>query len=75
MPARMRIVSGTRLRRNSSGRGASFEEVADILGNSPDIVRKHYGKWSVARQNRIDELIERVYVGTEYAIPEKARIQ
>ena len=24
------------------GRGASFEEVADILGNSPEIVRKHY---------------------------------
>jgi site-specific recombinase XerD len=57
------------------GRGASFEEVADILGNSPEIVRKHYGKWSIARQNRIDELIERVYVGTDYAIPDKARIQ
>jgi site-specific recombinase XerD len=26
------------------GRGASLEEVADILGNSPAIVRKHYGK-------------------------------
>jgi site-specific recombinase XerD len=23
------------------GSGASFEEVADILGNSPEIVRKH----------------------------------
>ena len=45
------------------------------MGNSPEIVRKHYGKWSVARQNRIDELIERVYVGTDYVIPEKARIQ
>jgi hypothetical protein len=32
------------------GAGAAFEEVADILGNSPDIVRKHYAKWSVARQ-------------------------
>jgi integrase/recombinase XerC len=57
------------------GRGASFEDVADILGNSPAIVRKHYGKWSIARQNRIDELIERVYVGTDYAIADKARIQ
>lgn len=45
------------------GRGASFEEVADILGNSPEIVRKHYGKWSVARQSRIDDLMERVYIG------------
>ena len=32
------------------GRGASFEDVADILGNSPEIVRKHYAKWSPARQ-------------------------
>lgn len=43
------------------GRGASFEEVADVLGNSPEIVRRHYGKWSIARQNRIDALMERVY--------------
>ena len=34
------------------GRGASFEDVADILGNSPEIVRKHYAKWSPARQAR-----------------------
>jgi integrase len=26
--------------------GATFEQVADILGNSPEVVRKHYGKWS-----------------------------
>jgi integrase len=37
--------------------GASFEEVADILGNSPAIVRKHYAKWSQARQDRIDKLM------------------
>ena len=24
--------------------GATFEEVADILGNSPEVVRKHYGE-------------------------------
>jgi predicted ArsR family transcriptional regulator len=24
--------------------GATFEQVADILGNSPSVVRKHYGK-------------------------------
>jgi integrase/recombinase XerC len=61
------------------GRGATFEEVADILGNSPEIVRRHYGKWSVARQNRIDALMERVYVhpsvghvlGTEENLPRK----
>ena len=42
------------------GAGATFEEVADVLGNSPAIVRKHYAKWSTARQARIDELMERV---------------
>jgi site-specific recombinase XerD len=44
------------------GRGASLEDVADVLGNSPAIVKKHYGKWCQARQNRIDDLMERVYV-------------
>jgi len=43
------------------GAGASFEEVADVLGNSPAIVRKHYGKWSAARQNRIDALMDHVW--------------
>jgi hypothetical protein len=44
------------------GRGASFEEVADILGNGPEVVRKHYGKWSAARQTRIDDLMNRVFI-------------
>lgn len=52
------------------GHGASFEDVADILGNSPEIVRKHYGKWSPARQARIDDLMEKVHAGTEWVIPE-----
>jgi integrase/recombinase XerC len=56
------------------GRGASFEEVADILGNSPAIVRKHYGKWSAARQSRIDNLMERVYLGTDHAVIDRARV-
>ena len=57
------------------GRGASFEDVADILGNSPAIVRKHYGKWSAARQSRIDDLMERVYIGTEHAAGGTVRVQ
>jgi site-specific recombinase XerD len=57
------------------GRGASFEDVADILGNSPEIVRRHYGKWSAARQSRIDDLMQRVYVGTDYAVREETRVQ
>ena len=37
--------------------GAVFEQVADILGNSPEVVRKHYGKWSQGRQANIDRLM------------------
>ena len=52
-------------------RGATFEDVADILGNSPGVVRKHYAKWSQARQNRIDNLMqdyhEAVGLGTNWA--------
>jgi len=55
------------------GRGASFEDVADILGNSPAIVRKHYAKWSPARQKRIDRLMETMTaVGTNWAQTKKA---
>lgn len=56
------------------GKRASFEEVADVLGNSPAIVRKHYAKWSPERQSRIDELMDRVYfdghdLGTQSSRP------
>jgi site-specific recombinase XerD len=61
---RFRLTLATEL----LGRGASFEDVADILGNSPEIVRKHYAKWSPARQARIDDLMEKVHFGTEWAI-------
>ncbi len=44
------------------GRGATEQEVADVLGISPAIVRKHYAKWSQARQNRIFDLM-RQYQG------------
>jgi site-specific recombinase XerD len=50
---RFRHTLATRL----LGSGASEQEVADILGNSPAIVRKHYAKWSKGRQDRIDSLM------------------
>jgi site-specific recombinase XerD len=37
--------------------GATFELVADILGNSPEVVRKHYGKWAKGRQTNVDRLM------------------
>ena len=39
------------------GDGASFQEVADVLGNTEAVVRKHYGKWSKKRQANIDRLM------------------
>lgn len=50
---RFRHTLATRL----LGMGATEQEVADILGNSAEIVRKHYAKWSQARQKRIDDLM------------------
>jgi hypothetical protein len=38
-------------------------------------VRKHYGKWSAARQSRIDDLMERVYIGTDKAAPVKGMLR
>ena len=54
-------------------RGASLEQVADILGNSPEIVRKHYAKWSTARQTRIDMLMDQVWAQNGHT--KKKRLQ
>jgi site-specific recombinase XerD len=43
------------------GAGASFEEVADILGDSVEVIKKHYAKWSSARQARVTDLMTRVH--------------
>jgi site-specific recombinase XerD len=51
-------------------KGGTEQDVADILGISPAIVRKHYAKWSQARQRRITDLMRAVYSGT-YTVREK----
>jgi site-specific recombinase XerD len=38
-------------------RGATFQQVADILGNSTAVVIKHYAKWSKGRQDNIDDVM------------------
>jgi site-specific recombinase XerD len=53
--------SGHTLATELLGEGASFEEVADVLGNTSNVVRQHYAKWSVARQERISMLLSRVF--------------
>ena len=41
--------------------GGSFEEAADILGDTGAIVRKYYAKWSAGRQARISDLLARIW--------------
>ena len=45
--------------------GGSIEDAAEVLGNSPMIIRKHYAKWSFARQQRISSLMQAVFSGTK----------
>jgi site-specific recombinase XerD len=44
--------------------GATYEQVADILGNSVEIVKKHYEKWARGRQKNIDRLMRKVRGGS-----------
>jgi integrase len=37
--------------------GASVEDVATILGNTPQIVSKHYAPWVKERQLRVEKLV------------------
>ncbi len=40
--------------------GGTIEDAANILGDSPAVIRKHYVKWSVSHQARITEVLNRV---------------
>jgi site-specific recombinase XerD len=42
-------------------KGASVEDVAAILGNSPAIVIKHYSQWIRGRQDRLDSFLEKTW--------------
>jgi integrase len=41
--------------------GGTFEEAADVLGDTETTVRKHYAKWSSGRQARISNLSARIW--------------
>ena len=40
--------------------GGSIQDVANILGDSPAIIQKHYAKWSPEYQKRTAEILQRV---------------
>jgi len=51
------------------GKGASVEEVAGILADSPATIRRHYAKWTPEIQDRLDRVIR--LVGTNLAQAEE----
>jgi integrase len=44
--------------------GGTLEDAADVLGNSPNIIRKHYAKFCRGRQERISALLDSIFGGT-----------
>ena len=55
-------------------RGGTEQDVADILGISPRVVREHYAQWTPARQKRIATVMRRVHSGTFLAQTEKEAV-
>lgn len=56
--------------------GATFEDVAIVLGNSPRVVERHYAPWSQSRQNRVSTLMRSLFGGSfggyEPALPQES---
>lgn len=53
--------------------GATFEEVADVLGDSVEVIKKHYAKWSPARQARVTDLMSRVHGDADWSRDKSGR--
>ncbi len=55
-------------------KGWTMEDVAIVLGSSPDIIRRHYAQWSTQRQERIFTLAQDVWSGTFLPHSEKSAV-
>lgn len=42
-------------------KGWTTEDVALVLGSTPDIIRRHYAQWTIQRQERISSLAQDVW--------------
>lgn len=42
-------------------KGWTTEDVSDVLGSTPEIIRKHYAQWTSKRQERISSLVQDVW--------------
>lgn len=47
-------------------KGGTIEDAANVLGDSPAVIRRYYAKWSVAYRDRTVEVLQRVH-GTPLA--------
>ena len=55
--------------------GWTYEDVAEVLGNSAAIVRKHYAKWSRGRQSRLTQMMESVFAVQNWYTPENQPVK
>jgi integrase len=55
-------------------KGWTYEDVAEVLGNSAAIVRKHYAKWSKGRQDRLTKMMRSVFSVQPWYTSEKQPI-
>ncbi|HEY4362910.1 MAG TPA: tyrosine-type recombinase/integrase [Bryobacteraceae bacterium] len=44
-------------------RGVSVRDVADLLGNSEEMVRRHYAAWIPERQERLTSILKDAFIG------------
>jgi integrase len=42
-------------------RGVSVDDVAELIGDTPDMVRRHYARWVPERQERLTGLLKQAY--------------
>ena len=43
--------------------GVSVRDVAELLGNTEQIVRKHYSAWVTERQDRLTQILKEAFDG------------
>jgi site-specific recombinase XerD len=55
-------------------KGWTYEDVAEVLGNSAAIVKKHYAKWSKGRQERLTQMMNSVFLVQDRYTTEKPKL-
>jgi len=55
-------------------KGWTTEDVSDVLGSTPEIIRKHYAQWTAQRQERISSLAQDVWSGKFLASSKKSAV-